>query len=135
LEANTPTRLSQSLPPLPCSFPPATPIKTEPDEPSTSSPLHHFESMDEIIERQNRRSRREHHSKHKCDTSSSTLPYSPTCSSLHALGYSRAAAATCDLGRAKVIDDSLPSDVTLLQVSHIHTRSLPLASSSCVHRF
>jgi hypothetical protein len=127
--------LSQSLLPLPCSFPPAMPIKTELDEPSALSPLHHFESMDEIIERQNQRSRREHHSKCKCDTSPSTLSYSPTRSSLHTLGYSHATAAMHDLGCAKAIDDSLPSDVALSQVSHIHTWSLPLASSSCVHRF
>jgi hypothetical protein len=120
-EANAPTQPSQSLPPLSCSFPPAMPIKTELDKPSALSPLHHFESMYEIIERQNWRSRREHHSKCKCDMSPSMLPYSPTHSSLHASGYSCAATATCDLRCAKAIDDSLPSDVTLSQVSHIHT--------------
>lgn len=99
--ADTPTQPSQPPPSLPCSFPPATPIKTEPDEPSASSPLHRFESMDEIIERQNRRSRREHRSKRERDTSPSTLPYSPTRSSLRASGYSRAAAATRDLGQQR----------------------------------
>jgi hypothetical protein len=49
--ADTPTQPSQPPPPLPCSFPLATPIKTQLDEPSTSSSLYRFESMDEIIER------------------------------------------------------------------------------------
>ena len=53
LVANAPTQLSQPLLPFPCLFPPAMPIKAKLDEPSTSSSLHCFESMDEIIKRQN----------------------------------------------------------------------------------
>jgi hypothetical protein len=92
------------------SLPPATPIKTEPVEPTASSSLRRFESMDEIIERQNRRSKRERRSRRDRDTSP-TLPHSPTTrSSL------RASARPRDSGRVKTTDDSLPSNLGPSQV-------------------
>jgi hypothetical protein len=96
------------------SLPPATPIKTEPVEPTASSSLRRFESMDEIIERQNRRSKRERRSRRDRDTSP-TLPHSPTTrSSLRASGHAR----TRDSGRVKTTDDSLPSNLDPSQVSN-----------------
>lgn len=78
--------------------PPATPIKTEPIE--SSSSLRRFESMDEIIERQNRRSRRERRNRRERDTSPA-LPHSPTHSTLRSSGHPR----TSDSGRVKSTDD------------------------------
>jgi hypothetical protein len=102
----------------PPSFPPATPIKTEPVEPAASSSLRRFESMDEIIERQNRRSKRERRSRRERDASPGALPHSPTRSSLRASGHPRSAATrdACDPGRAKAVDESLPANIGLSRV-------------------
>jgi hypothetical protein len=81
------------------SFPPATPIKTEPIDPSSS--LRRFESMDEIIERQNRRSRRERRTRRERDTSPA-LPHSPTHSAIRSSCHP----CTSDSGRVKPTDDS-----------------------------
>ena len=103
-------------PPLP--LPPATPIKTEPVELTASSSVRRFESMDEIIERQNRRSKRERRSRREREASPSI--HSPTRSSLRASGHSRSTATrdTRDSGRARAIDDSLPANTGFLQVGH-----------------
>jgi len=105
-------------PPPPCSFPPATPIKTEPDEPSaSSSSLRRFESMDEIIERQNRRSRRERRTRRERDTSPGAPSHSPTRSTLRtSSGHSRTA-STRDSRRVRMTDDSLPANLAPSQVS------------------
>ena len=105
--AKSPTLPSQTIQPKSRSvsaadappFPPATPIKTEPIE--SSSSLRRFESMDEIIERQNRRTRRERRSRRERDTSPA-LPHSPTHSTLRPSGHPRAS----DSGRVKSADDS-----------------------------
>jgi hypothetical protein len=114
--------------PPPPSFPPATPIKTEPDELTASSSVRRFESMDEIIERQNRRSKRERRSRREREASPSI--HSPTRSSLRASGRSRSTTTrdTRDLGRARAMDDSLPSNTGFLQVGH----PVILANSACV---
>ena len=116
--------------PPPLSFPPATPIKTEPDEPAASSSVRRFESMDEIIERQNRRSRRERRSRRDRDASPGALPHSPTRSSLRVSGHSRSTATrdTRDLGRARAVDDSLPENAGLSQVSG----TVILTDSACI---
>ena len=138
--AKSPTILPQTLraksrsisaadaPPLP-SFPPATPIKTEPDEPAASSSVRRFESMDEIIERQNRRSRRERRSRRDRDASPGALPHSPTRPSLRVSGHCRSTSTrdTRDLGRARAVDDSLPANSGLSQVS----RAVILTESAC----
>jgi hypothetical protein len=114
--------------PPPLSFPPATPIKTEPVELTASSSVRRFESMDEIIERQNRRSKRERRSRREREASPSI--HSPTRSSLRASGYSRSTATrdTRDSGRARAIDDSLPANTGFLQVGY----TVILANSACV---
>ena len=68
--------------PPPLSFPPATPIKTEPVELTASSSVRRFESMDEIIERQNRRSKRERRSRRSAKRAPVSIrlrdpPYAP----------------------------------------------------------
>ena len=105
--------------PMPPSFPPATPIKTEPVEVTASSSVRRFESMDEIIERQNRRSKRGRRSRR--DREASPSFHSPTRSSLRASGHSRSTATrdTRDSGRARVIDDSLPANTGFSQVGCI----------------
>jgi len=107
--------------PPPPSLTPATPIKAEPVEPAPSS-LRRFESMDEIIERQNRRRRREREA--------SPGIHSPTRSSLRASGHSRSAATrdTRDSGRARTMDDSLPANTGLSQVGC----TVILANSACI---
>jgi hypothetical protein len=114
--------------PPPPSFPPATPIKTEPVEPTASSSVRRFESMDEIIERQNRRSRRERRGRREREASPGI--HSPTRSSLRALGHSRSTATrdTRDSGRARAMDDPLPASTGLSQVG----RTVILANSTCV---
>jgi hypothetical protein len=114
--------------PPPPSFPPATPIKTEPVELTASSSLRRFESMDEIIERQNRRSKRERRSRREREASPGI--HSPTRSSLRASGHSRSTVTrdTRDSGRARAIDDSLPANTGLSQVG----RPVILANSACV---
>lgn len=118
------------------SFTPATPIKTEPVEPSAaSSSLRRFESMDEIIERQNRRSKRERRSRRERDASPPLHHHSPTRSSAlrASSGHSRTAATrnSRDLTRAKVLDDSLPASHGLSQVSPQYA-ILVLAALPCV---
>jgi hypothetical protein len=114
--------------PPPPSFPPATPIKTEPVELTASSSVRRFESMDEIIERQNRRSKRERRSRREREASPSI--HSPTRSSLRALGHSRSTATrdTRESGRARMMDDSLPANIGFSQVG----RTVILANSACV---
>ncbi|KAI0251430.1 hypothetical protein BJV78DRAFT_1211514 [Lactifluus subvellereus] len=86
--------ISSAATDAPCSFPPVTPVKTEPlDPPPPSSPsssntaaaavasssIRRFESMDEIIERQNRRSKRERRSRRERDDTS-PAPGAPSSS-------------------------------------------------------
>jgi len=114
--------------PPPPSLPPATPIKTEPDELTASSSIRRFESMDEIIERQNRRSRRGRRSRREREASPSI--HSPTRSSLRASGHSRSTATRDmrDSGRARAMDDLLPANTGLSQVG----RTVFLPNSACV---
>ena len=114
--------------PPPPSFPPATPIKTEPIEPTASSSVRRFESMDEIIERQNRRSKRERRSRREREASPNI--HSPTRSSLRASGHSRSITTRDgrDLGRVRAMDDFLPANTGLSQVR----RTVILANSACI---
>ena len=116
LRAKSRSISAADAPPLP-SFPPATPIKTEPVELTASSSVRRFESMDEIIERQNRRSKRERRGRREREGSPSF--HSPTRSSLRASGHSRSTTTrdTRDPGRARAMDDSLPANTGLSQVS------------------
>jgi hypothetical protein len=112
--------------PAPPSFPPATPIKTEPVELTASSSVRRFESMDEIIERQNRRSKRERRGRREREASPSI--HSPARSSLRASGHSRSAATrdTRESRRARAMDDSLPANIGFSQVG----RTVILANSA-----
>ena len=122
--ADAPISLPPPPPPPPCSFPPATPIKTEPVEPSvSSSSVRRFESMDEIIERQNRRTRRERRSRRERDTSPGALSHSPTRSSLRTSSGHPRTASTRNSGRVRIADDSLPANLALSQVSRTPARS------------
>jgi hypothetical protein len=114
--------------PPPLSFPPATPIKVESVELTASSSVRRFESMDEIIERQNRRSKRDRRSRREREASPSI--HSPTRTSLRASGHSRSTTTrdTRDSGRAGAMDDSLPANTGFSQVGH----TAILAYSACV---
>ena len=120
--------ISEADAPPPPSYSPATPIKIEPVELTASSSVRRFESMDEIIERQNRRSKRERRSRREREASPSI--HSPTRSSLRASGHSRSTATrdTRDSGRARAMDDYLPANTGLSQVG----RTVILAISACV---
>lgn len=127
LRAKSRSISTADAPPLP-SFPPATPIKAEPVEITASSSVRRFESMDEIIERQNRRSKRERRSRRERETSPSI--HSPTRTSLRASGHSRSTTTrdARDSGRARAIDDSLPANTGFSQVGN----SVILANSALV---
>jgi hypothetical protein len=114
--------------PPPPSFPPATPIKTEPDELTASSSVRRFESMDEIIERQNRRSKRERRSRREREAS-------PVSIRLRDHPYARRAILALQQHATRVTWDApgrwmilLPSNTGFLQVGH----PVILANSACV---
>ncbi|KAI0051025.1 hypothetical protein FA95DRAFT_1587475 [Auriscalpium vulgare] len=84
------------------SPPPITPVKTEHAEPSSS--VRRFESMEQIIERQNRRSKRDRRVKREREASPA-LPRSPSLSA----SRSHSARRTRDSRRVSNADDVLPT--------------------------